>query len=58
MFEGDLNLHSFAKMALPDQVMEIVDPMLINEEMAATDDTMRQALNNSRDECLVSMLLG
>ncbi|KAI9157050.1 hypothetical protein LWI28_016078 [Acer negundo] len=56
MFEGDLNLHSFARMALPDRVMDIVDPMLINEEMAATDDRLRQALYNSREECLISMV--
>ena len=56
MFEGDLNLHSFARMALLDRVMDIVDPMLINEEMAATDDRLRQALNNSREECLISMV--
>ena len=56
MFEGDLNLRSLARMALPDRVMDIVDPMLINEEMAATDDRLRQALNNSREECLISMV--
>ncbi|KAI9157419.1 hypothetical protein LWI28_022215 [Acer negundo] len=56
MFEGDLNLHSFARMTLPDRVMDIVDPVLINEEMSATDDRMKQALNNSREECLISMV--
>ena len=55
MFEGDLNLHSFARMALPDQVLDIVDPMLVNEEMAAADDRMRQGLNN-QEECLISMV--
>ncbi|KAK2636231.1 hypothetical protein Ddye_031023 [Dipteronia dyeriana] len=53
MFEGDLNLHSLARMALPDRVMDIVDPMLINDEMTAT---VRQALSNSREECLISMV--
>ncbi|KAL5734455.1 hypothetical protein ACOSP7_032316 [Xanthoceras sorbifolium] len=56
MFEGDFNLHSCARMALPDRAMDIVDPMLINEEMVATNHRMRQALNNSREECLISML--
>ncbi|KAJ0079303.1 hypothetical protein Patl1_23485 [Pistacia atlantica] len=32
MFEGGLNLHNFARMALPDQVMDIVDPMLLNDD--------------------------
>ncbi|XP_058210585.1 receptor kinase-like protein Xa21 [Rhododendron vialii] len=32
MFEADLNLHNFARIALPQRVMEIVDPMLLTEE--------------------------
>ncbi|XP_058211452.1 receptor kinase-like protein Xa21 [Rhododendron vialii] len=32
MFEGDLNLHNFTRIALPQCVMEIVDPMLLTEE--------------------------
>lgn len=28
MFEGDMNLHSFAESALLDQVLEILDPKL------------------------------
>ncbi|XP_058211453.1 receptor kinase-like protein Xa21 [Rhododendron vialii] len=32
MFEADLNLHNFASMALPQHVMEIVDPMLLTED--------------------------
>ncbi|KAL5733010.1 hypothetical protein ACOSP7_032351 [Xanthoceras sorbifolium] len=56
MFEGDFNLHSFARMTLPDQVMEIVDPMLINEEMVANNHRIRQALNKNREECLISMV--
>ncbi|XP_058210566.1 probable LRR receptor-like serine/threonine-protein kinase At3g47570 [Rhododendron vialii] len=31
MFEADLNLHNFARIALPQRVMEIVDPMLLTE---------------------------
>ncbi|KAF7146042.1 hypothetical protein RHSIM_Rhsim04G0082800 [Rhododendron simsii] len=31
-FEGDLNLHNFTRIALPQRVMEIVDPMLLTEE--------------------------
>ncbi|KAK2636198.1 hypothetical protein Ddye_030990 [Dipteronia dyeriana] len=56
MFEGDLNIHSFARMALPDRVIDIVDPMLINEEMITTNHKMSQALNKSREECLISMV--
>ncbi|KAI8558221.1 hypothetical protein RHMOL_Rhmol04G0073400 [Rhododendron molle] len=32
MFEGDLNLHNFTRITLPQRVMEIVDPMLLTEE--------------------------
>ncbi|XP_058212378.1 probable LRR receptor-like serine/threonine-protein kinase At3g47570 isoform X2 [Rhododendron vialii] len=32
MFEGDLNLHNFTRIALPQRVIEIVDPMLLTEE--------------------------
>ncbi|KAL5732917.1 hypothetical protein ACOSQ2_032609 [Xanthoceras sorbifolium] len=56
MFKGDFNLHSFARMALLDRVMDIVDPMLMNEEIVATNHRMRQALYDSREECLISMV--
>ncbi|KAK2635625.1 hypothetical protein Ddye_030417 [Dipteronia dyeriana] len=45
MFEGDLNLHNFARTALPDRVMEIVDPILINEEVTASNHRMSQTGN-------------
>ncbi|XP_058210569.1 receptor kinase-like protein Xa21 [Rhododendron vialii] len=32
MFEGDLNLHNFTRIALPQHIVEIVDPMLLTEE--------------------------
>ncbi|XP_058210583.1 probable LRR receptor-like serine/threonine-protein kinase At3g47570 isoform X3 [Rhododendron vialii] len=32
MFEGDLNLCKFTRIALPQRVMQIVDPMLLTEE--------------------------
>ncbi|XP_058210568.1 probable LRR receptor-like serine/threonine-protein kinase At3g47570 [Rhododendron vialii] len=32
IFEADFNLHNFAKIAFPQRVMEIVDPMLLTEE--------------------------
>ncbi|XP_058210584.1 receptor kinase-like protein Xa21 [Rhododendron vialii] len=32
IFEADLNLHKFARIALPEHVIEIVDPMLLTEE--------------------------
>ena len=42
MFEDDLNLHNFVKMALPKRLAQIVDPMLLPRgvEMGATTSTM------------------
>ncbi|XP_058089318.1 putative receptor-like protein kinase At3g47110 [Magnolia sinica] len=43
MFKDGLSLHQFVKMALPDQVMEIVDPRLLEDV---------QALNNGERQCI------
>ena len=43
MFEDDLNLHNFVKMALPKRLAQVVDPMLLPRgaiEMGATNSTM------------------
>ncbi|CAL5341691.1 unnamed protein product [Camellia sinensis] len=53
MFGEGLSLHKFARMALPDRVMEVLDPKLLNndEEEAAV------VANNTRKEvCLVSLI--
>lgn len=59
MFEGDLNLHNFARMALPDHVMDIVDPTLLNDVEdwdVANNQKLAQARINKRIECLISMV--
>ncbi|KAH9768487.1 Integrase catalytic domain-containing protein [Citrus sinensis] len=59
MFEGDMNLHNFARMALPDHVMDIVDSTLLNdvEDLAIiSNQRQRQIRVNSIIECLISML--
>ncbi|KAK2634930.1 hypothetical protein Ddye_029722, partial [Dipteronia dyeriana] len=56
MFEGDLTLHNFTRTTLPDRVMEIEDPVLINEEVAASNRMMSQARNNNKMECVISMV--
>ncbi|XP_059639414.1 putative receptor-like protein kinase At3g47110 [Cornus florida] len=63
MFEGGLNLHNFARMALPDRVMEIVDPRLLNiddDDNAAAVSNRNQfpekLRNGIRMECLISMI--
>uniref|UniRef100_A0A5B7BQ93 non-specific serine/threonine protein kinase n=1 Tax=Davidia involucrata TaxID=16924 RepID=A0A5B7BQ93_DAVIN len=59
VLEDCLNLHGFAKAALPDRVMEIVDPILIEEEAAATasdNRRPRQVKKGNRMKCLISMV--
>ncbi|KAJ8617103.1 hypothetical protein MRB53_013289 [Persea americana] len=55
MFKDDLGLHQFAKMALPESVMDIVDHRLLSEEI----EIIRHNRNNNRvmmHECLVSLV--
>ncbi|XP_021664253.2 probable LRR receptor-like serine/threonine-protein kinase At3g47570 [Hevea brasiliensis] len=56
MFESGLNLHKFARKSLPDNVMEIVDPMLLRDDMEIMNK--RQSINtgNRMEECLISMV--
>lgn len=57
MFDGDLNLHNFARMALPDHVMDIVDLTLINgDEDTTSNQRLQQARLNCKIECLSSMV--
>ncbi|XWS56705.1 hypothetical protein CRYUN_Cryun09bG0108600 [Craigia yunnanensis] len=58
MFEGGLNLHNFARMALPNQVMDIVDPKLINNdgEVTAENHRLRQVSFDRIKECLISVV--
>ena len=51
MFEDGLNLHNFAKMALPQRLVRIVDPILLPrevEEMPATTTIAR--VDNNENE--------
>ncbi|XXG58631.1 hypothetical protein AAC387_Pa04g0897 [Persea americana] len=57
MFENNLNLHQFAKMALPERVMEIIDRQLLSHE----NEVIRQSEIHSKlrsivHETLVSLL--
>ncbi|KAM7462659.1 hypothetical protein LguiA_030780 [Lonicera macranthoides] len=62
MFSESLNLHNFAKMALPGHVKEIVEPKLLSndEEMERTTSnnmsSRGQSKNgNTKEDCLISM---
>ncbi|KAJ8617372.1 hypothetical protein MRB53_013558 [Persea americana] len=57
MFENNLNLHQFAKMALPERVMEIIDRQLLSHE----NEVIRQSeihnkLKSIMHETLVSLM--
>ncbi|CAN6568467.1 unnamed protein product [Malus baccata var. baccata] len=62
MFQGSSNLHNYVKAALPEQVLDIVDPVLIQEkgegEMSA-DQHLTEASTTIRmkfEESLISIL--
>ncbi|XVF68976.1 hypothetical protein PTKIN_Ptkin11bG0044300 [Pterospermum kingtungense] len=62
MFKDGLTLHHFAKMALPDQLLEVVDPLLLvgnnEEETASSSRNPRRAHmeETKMKECLISIL--
>ncbi|XP_058111150.1 probable LRR receptor-like serine/threonine-protein kinase At3g47570 [Magnolia sinica] len=56
MFKGNLSLHHFAKLALPERVMEIVDPYLFEDaEVTQGSGNHINAGNKIRD-CLILMV--
>ncbi|XP_058111013.1 putative receptor-like protein kinase At3g47110 [Magnolia sinica] len=57
MFKEYLSLHHFAKLALPERVMEIVDPRLIVEEAEVTQGNENQInKRNTMHDCLISIV--
>ncbi|XP_074291913.1 uncharacterized protein LOC141618735 [Silene latifolia] len=58
MFKEDYNLHIYAKEALPDNVLQIVDPKLEYTEITEEADNGRaiQDVIDRRVECIVSMV--
>ncbi|KAG8646142.1 probable LRR receptor-like serine/threonine-protein kinase At3g47570 [Manihot esculenta] len=55
--EGD-GLHNLCKMAFPDQVLEIVDPILLQGDEARENDKQGsiQTRIDNKSECLISMM--
>ncbi|XP_031250748.1 probable LRR receptor-like serine/threonine-protein kinase At3g47570 [Pistacia vera] len=51
LFNGDLNLHKFVKVAIPERVIEIVDPILLQE----TEEGQTSLRSHSVRECLISI---
>ncbi|KAK9725010.1 hypothetical protein RND81_05G115400 [Saponaria officinalis] len=57
MFQADFNLHMYAKAALPDQVLQIVDPALENDDITEEVDNRRiQDTTEPRVECMASVV--
>ncbi|PIA40799.1 hypothetical protein AQUCO_02400102v1, partial [Aquilegia coerulea] len=57
MFRNGLSLHYYAKIALPNQVMGIVDPLVLLEDNNEISNTVRQNNTKTRlEECLVSAI--
>ena len=50
MFKDSLNLHNFAKMALPKRLVQIVDPILLSREVEETQtSTLAREYNNENE---------
>ncbi|XP_077216638.1 uncharacterized protein LOC143851178 [Tasmannia lanceolata] len=57
MFKEGLNLHKFVEMALPEQVMEVTDPVLLEEANADVNDYKKCSnMRSKMEECFVSVL--
>ncbi|XP_058109120.1 putative receptor-like protein kinase At3g47110 [Magnolia sinica] len=57
MFKDNLTLHHFAKLALPERVMEIVDPRLLEEEAEVSQCSVNHINTMNRmGDCLISMV--
>lgn len=57
IFEEGLNIHQYAKMALPEKLMTIVDPNLLQREVEVTtaQENLSQ-INANMEKCLHSVL--
>ncbi|KAK0583729.1 hypothetical protein LWI29_002242 [Acer saccharum] len=61
MFNEGLSLHNFAKAAIPDQVIEIVEPMILEEALQVQDcsfnhQKLKPTWKSQIHEILVSIL--
>lgn len=59
LFKDSLNIHSYAKAALPDRGMEIVDPRIlqeIDEQIKIKNKGLSHRENDKFQVCLVSMI--
>lgn len=58
MFKEDLNLHNYARKALPDQILQIVDPVILCDEPAGGSGGIRNQRHQRSKllECLCEVI--
>lgn len=59
IFKDGVNLHSYASRVLPDQVMQILDPILLSELDEPTGDNNNSTNKRQRNkllECMVAII--
>uniref|UniRef100_A0A2C9VKX4 non-specific serine/threonine protein kinase n=1 Tax=Manihot esculenta TaxID=3983 RepID=A0A2C9VKX4_MANES len=56
MFDSGLNLHSFARKSLPHNVMEMVDPVLLGDDIEIMTKGQSTNAGNRMVECLISIV--
>ncbi|XP_058112340.1 putative receptor-like protein kinase At3g47110 [Magnolia sinica] len=56
MFKDDLSLHHFAKLSLPERVMDIVDPVLLEEAKVTQGSGNHTNTRKRMHACLISMV--
>ncbi|XP_058111774.1 probable LRR receptor-like serine/threonine-protein kinase At3g47570 [Magnolia sinica] len=56
MFKDDLSLHNFAKLSLPERVMDIVDPVLLEDAKVTQGNGNHTNTRKRMHACLISMV--
>ena len=62
LFTGGLDLHTYVEMAIPERVMDIVDPVLLCEDHRRTtaansrSSPLGETKCNLLEQCLISLL--
>ncbi|KAJ4822178.1 hypothetical protein Tsubulata_022716, partial [Turnera subulata] len=54
IFQGGLNLHDFARMAAPENIADIVDPLLLTE--VEHNETGQKSEQCPMQQCLISII--
>ena len=57
MFKEDQNLHSYVKMAFPNNLVQILDPFLVQREASRQYENMERfpMIHHNKEKCLLSL---